>query len=106
MSPVSGIQHNYVKETPDIGPLIEKERDSGVSIVFVDEKGSDTLDSFIHPENVLYVFGKASISSLVGYMKPGDKSVRIITPNNLATLWPHQAATLILYDRMKKWQSQ
>jgi tRNA(Leu) C34 or U34 (ribose-2'-O)-methylase TrmL len=101
MSPVSGIAESYVTEVHNIMDTIAAERDAGCTIVYVDEKGEEDLAAFQHPENVLYVFGKAS-TSLIGYKTPLDRSVRITTPNNLATLWPHQAAVLVLHDRVNK----
>lgn len=103
MSPITGIQSNYVKEVANLGELIKTQRNLGFEIVFVDEKGDTKLQQFQHPENVLYVFGKATRSSM-NYFQEGDKSLVIETPQNTGMLWPHQCIVTILYDRMKKWQ--
>ena len=102
MAPVSGIQNNFITEVHDVGELLTQLRTENKTIVFVDENGTETLDTFVHPEHAVYVFGKASLSPLVAYGRPEDKSLKIMTPMNLATLWPHQAAVLILDDRWKK----
>ena len=102
MAPVSGIRNSAVTEVHDMGELLNQLRAENKTIVFVDENGTETLEEFIHPENAVYVFGKASLSPLIAYNQPGDISLKIMTPNNLATLWPHQAAVLILDDRWKK----
>ncbi len=105
MSPVSGIQSTAVREVPDIGVFLQEQRTSGIQVVHFDEKGEIDLEGFIHPEHALYVFGKAGVSSLRGYGKDGDQSVRIRTQNHLGTLWPHQALSIVLYDRLRKsWQ--
>ncbi len=102
MSPVSGIRTSYVQEVPDMQAKLQELRDAGHQIVFVDERGVEDLSTFAHPEQAAYVFGKASFSPMVAYKQPGDRSVIIRTKHNLATLWPHQAATLVLHDRYSK----
>lgn len=105
MCPISGIQSGSVKEVPQLDELIVKHRNLGIPIVFVDERGEQLLQEFKHPEDVLYIFGKASLNPLVAYGQPGDKSVRIETIQNKGLLWPHQAAGILLYDRLvKSWR--
>lgn len=104
MTPVSGISTDHLTERADMRSVIEEERGNGQVIVFVDERGIVDLDEFIHPENATYVLGKASFSPFAAYSSASDMSVRIRTPNQLATLWPHQAITLVLNDRFKKEQ--
>lgn len=106
MSPRSGIQGASVMECDSMVDAINDARQAGAVVVFVDEIGTTTLREFTHPENVLYVFGKANFSPLVAYAQPGDQSVRIETTANIGGFWPHQAASIVLYDRMvKAWQS-
>jgi tRNA(Leu) C34 or U34 (ribose-2'-O)-methylase TrmL len=106
MAPVSGIRSGYVQEIEELTEIMDQHR-ATAEIVFVDEKGVTPLAEFQHPENVLYVFGKTSLSPLIAYGKPGDKSIRIETNADKGMLWAHQAATIVLYDRMKKtWQSR
>ena len=101
MTPVSGIDHNGVLERHTTEEVLAETAD--LVHVFVDERGSLELPTFSHPKNVLYLFGKASLS-LHPMARPGDITLRIPTPNNLATLWPHQCAALVLYDRFMKEQ--
>lgn len=103
MSPVSGISNNYVTEVADFGLYINDHRNNGYTIVFLDEKASTTLENFVHPAtNVLYVFGKAAFSPMTAYGQLTDTSLKIVTPNNMGNLWPHQAAVLVLNDRFIK----
>lgn len=102
MTPVSGIVGPFVVERCDLCEVIDEHRAENVSVVFVDERGLTPLRRFDHPPNVLYVFGKTSLNPLTAYGKPGDASVVIETQHRLGALWAHQAATLVLYDRMVK----
>lgn len=102
MEPVSGIRNTFISETNNLGITLDELRAQGNTIVFVDENGTENLETFVHPENVVYVFGKASISPMLAYMKEGDRSVVIQTPNQIAGLWPHQCAVLIMADRVRK----
>jgi hypothetical protein len=105
MSPVSGIglSNPNVKEVAELGDYLQQQRANGYTIVFSDERAEQTLDSFTHPaDNVIYVFGKASLSPMVAYGQPQDLSLKIMTKNNLGLLWPHQAAVLIMADRLRK----
>lgn len=96
MTPISGIKDRFVKEYPDIDSIINT---YDLPLIIVDERGEIDLENFTHPENALYLFGKASYSPL----HHGAISLRINTPENKGMLWPHQAASIILYHR---WQSQ
>lgn len=103
MSPVSGISNIYVTEVADLGLYINDHRNNGYTVVFLDEKASTTLENFVHPsDNVLYVFGKAAFSAMTAYGQPADTALKIVTPNNMGNLWPHQAAVLVLNDRFIK----
>jgi hypothetical protein len=105
MSPVSGIVQPLVTEVPDLQPLIAEHRAAGFVIVYVDEKGSTPLSQLTHPTDALYVCGRTSLSSLVAYGQSGDLSTRIETPLGHGMLWAHQAATIVLYDRLvKSWR--
>lgn len=100
MSPVSGIADTAVKEYPEVKDVIAANPD--LTVVFCDENGTQTLSEFQHPENALYVFGKAGQSPFVSLFKEGDLSLKIETHANLGLLWPHQAVTIILHDRLMK----
>ena len=98
MTPVSGIVTNKVREFHSVEDIIEY---YNLPVVVCDEKGEVSLEDFIHPKDALYLFNRTS-----GGVLPGkhDYSLRIETKNNKGMLWGHQAASIILYDRFKKWQ--
>jgi len=102
MTPVSGIKSSKVIEMTTLEDIIEANKDK--TIVYVDERSETELSDFKHPENALYVFGKANYSPFMADMKEGDMSVKIKTIENKGLLWPHQAASIVLYDRIKTWQ--
>lgn len=101
MSPISGISNRHVSECAELLEILEKARNDGLSIVFVDERGDVPLAEFEHPANAIYVFGKAS-SSPLSLRLDGEASVVIETQAKLGGLWPHQAASIVLYDRFMK----
>ena len=96
MAPVSGIE-GRVTELRDVYEAIGLNPD--LAPVYVDERGSVPLSVFEHPENTLYILGKAGFSP----MRDG-LSVRVETASNSGLLWPHQAICNVLYDRMIKWR--
>lgn len=97
MCPVTGIQKK-VSELSTMADIFNA--NEGMEIVHMDEKGEESLVEFEHPEDALYVFGKASYSPMrsIG----GGRSVQIPTPTNGGRLWPHQALAILLHDRMVK----
>lgn len=99
MAPISGIRHAMVQERNSIEEIIKECGD--YSLVFVDERGKIPLKEFEHPKKALYIFGKASESTMP-MAKHGDHTLRIETRINRGMLWPHQAAALVLYDRLMK----
>ena len=101
MAPVSGIQNQQVIERHSIEEVLADNDD--LIHVYVDERGTYSLPEFAHPKNALYIFGRAN-RSLLSLARPGDITLRIPTPHNLATLWQHQCAALVLYDRFMKEQ--
>ena len=58
------------------------------------------LENFEHPKDALYLFNRTSGGELP--VNP-DHTLRIKTKLNKGMLWGHQAASIILYDRFKKW---
>ena len=103
MTPVSGIRPDIIiQERHSMEEILAENED--LTVVHIDERGKEPLHSFVHPENALYVFGKVSLSAMVAYGRPGDRSVKISTPLNLGVLWPHQCLSLVLYDRFLKAQ--
>ena len=100
MTPVSGIDRKkFFKEAKDIPTVIAENPD--LVPVFLDEEGTTLLSDFEHPENVLYVLGKASYSPWRSCGSNGI-SVKIPTIQQGGLLWPHQAICIALYDRMMK----
>lgn len=102
MCPVSGIlPDNQVPLTEynDLSEVIAANPD--LTRVFVDENGETPICDFVHPQNALYIFGKAGQASMATYKQDGDLSVSIPTCQNLGLLWPHQAAVLLMYHRFK-----
>ena len=97
MTPVSGIDRRVV-ELPDIQRAIDDNQ--FLTPVYVDENGDIGLSKFEHPENALYIFGKANYAPLKVANKK-SVSVRIETKES-GLLWPHQAACIVLYDRFIK----
>ena len=79
----------------------------GLTPVLIDENGTTAVNDFVHPANVLYIFGRVGCSPLDMF---GNQyaSVRVPSwatdPNaSLSLLHPHQAAAIVLYDhRMKQ----
>lgn len=96
MTPVSGI-NKKVTEYATVEEAIKNNPD--LEVVFVDEQGEDDLKDFNHPENVLYVFGRASYSP---WKVIGGRSLKIDTPTENGRLWGHQAMGIVLHDRYSK----
>lgn len=99
MTPVSGINKPRVIEVHQLSDAIKN--NPKLTPVYIDEKGEIPLTEFEHPKDALYILGKANYSPWVSQGKQGI-SVRIETPASKGLLWPHQAVSIVLYDRMKK----
>ena len=97
MTPVSGIDKKVV-EYKDIPTAIEANKE--LEVIYIDEKGEEDLESFVHPEDCLYVLGKAGYSPMraIG----NARSIKIETIAKGGMLWPHQCITIVLRDRMLK----
>lgn len=101
MLPISGIHHRSVTEKKNLETVIKENPD--LTVVFCDEAGETNLKDFVHPENVLYVFGKTNYSPFLGMKRPQDLSLKVETNRPTGgLLWGHQAAAIILYDRFMK----
>ena len=72
------------------------------SIVILDEAGESSLDSFIHPEKCVYVFGKTGMNDLIQTI-PHDFSVRVNAPDS-KSMFGVSVCCAVLYDRLIKWQ--
>ena len=99
MTPVSGIKHKKLEELDSFDEIFDKYAD--LPAVFIDEKATTSLVDFEHPEDCMYVFGKAGYSPLA-FRREGDYSVYIPTPNMAGGMWASQAAAIILNDRYVK----
>ena len=102
MTPITGIASKKVQERACLEDIIDENKD--LIKVFVDERAETKLSEFKHPKDVLYIFGKANFSPFLSFMKEGDLSIKIETHLNRGLLWPHQAMSIILYNRLVKWQ--
>lgn len=102
MTPVSGINNKYVTERINMEDILYENRD--LAVVFLYEKADTVLKDFKHPENVLYIFGKVGPTMMPLYRPEQHEAVRIETPAITGLLWGHQCASILLYDRMIKWQ--
>jgi len=103
MVPISGIKSKKVKEKPTLKSVIEENKN--LKIIFVTEGGEYSLQEFKHPENALYIFGKTNYSPFNNMKIKDSISLKIETKLNGGMLWGHQAASIVLYDRMvKEWR--
>ena len=101
MSPVTGIDRNYVTEFSDLNTLLTENAD--LVHVYVDEQSPVALPDFVHPENALYIVGKTSHSPYITNFRTGtDLSVKIPSYCDTGGFWGHQAASIVLYDRYVK----
>lgn len=97
MTPVSGIRlNNKVKEFHSVDDMIQH---YGLPVIVCDENGKTPLKEFEHPKDALYLFNRISGGDFTG---KSDISLRIETKLKQALLWGHQAASIILYDKLMK----
>lgn len=103
MTPVSGIASKRVQERASLDEVLAETRN--LAAVFVDENGEAALTDFEHPDDALYVFGRAGFSPMTALKRERDRSVRIETVLGAGLLLPHQAAAIVLHDRLvKSWR--
>ncbi len=101
MSPITGIKNDFVNEVDNILDVINLYKN--YKTILIDEGGDINLKDFKHPSNdCIYLFGKAN-SNFPKELYT-DYKVSISTNLNAGLLWPHQAAGIILYDRLIKCQ--
>ena len=98
MTPVSGIAAR-VTEAATIEDVIAA--NPGLVPVYIDENGAEDLATFDHPEDALYILGKAGYSPWKAHGEKG-RSLRIETSVGGGMMWPHQCVTMALHDRMVK----
>lgn len=97
MAPRSGFQHKMLSEYDSLESLLSETAD--LTPVFVDENAECELADFEHPENALYVFGRANFHTFLLYGK-GHKSVRIDCPKP-GMFWPHQTLAVVMDHRYR-----
>lgn len=95
MAPVSGIVKNGVSEYATIKEIIEDK--PHLTPVFVDENAECELRDFVHPDDALYIFGKANHSPFSN-LALGWPAVRIDVPKT-GMFWPHQALAIVMRER-------
>jgi len=88
------VEHRLCEAILDFGGL-QGER------VFLDPFKGESLDEFEHPEDVVYVFGKAEDNNH-RHIQHTDGVVRICTPKP-CDLFAIQAAAIVLDDRRRKY---
>ena len=100
MCPITGIDHS-VQERKEIKEVLDENPD--YTVIFCDERADSTLKNFKHPKKALYVFGRANFSPFLSLKRKDDLSLKIETtlPEG-GMLWGHQAAAIILHDRLLK----
>jgi hypothetical protein len=104
MTPIkSDLVEEFLFQSESMDDIISL--NEGYTPIIVDENGSTPLSEFVHPERALYIFGRVGWSPKDVY--PEIPSIRIpswaIDPNlSLGMLHSHQAASIVLYDRMTK----
>ena len=98
MTPIRGMNVNKVREFSTINEMVEYYK---LPIIVCTEDGDSELERFIHPENAIYLFNRTSGGNMSCVP---DFKLKIDTRLNKGMLWGHQAASIILHDRFKKWQ--
>lgn len=101
MTPISGIaapwgNKPWITEYSSLDDVLAAK--PRLTPVYLNENAQHPLEYFTHPEDALYVFGRASQTPA-----PPDnaKVVKINTPKP-GCLWAHQACAIVLYDRLQK----
>lgn len=99
MTPHLGLNNIKVEEFHNVEELVQH---YGLPIIIGTEYGEHSLEDFEHPKDALYLFNRTSGGELP---VQADYTLRVETKLNKGMLWGHQAASIILYDRLKKsWQ--
>lgn len=68
----------------------------GYTPVYISKRGRETLGSFVHPDNAVYVFGPDYGSQR---LPEEGLTVKIDYPNDGMVLWAVVAMGIVLYDR-------
>jgi len=108
MVPVTGV-HNKCKVLQETNDLPTVLKEINFPIIIFDELAENTLEDLIHPNDCVYLFGKATRSGvdLARDSKLPYTAVRVKTPANKGSLWAFHIASIVLYDRqVKAWLQQ
>lgn len=96
MTPISGLNSNKVREFHSVEELVQY---YGLPVILCTEQGESSLNTFKHPKNALYLFNRTTGGQLP--VSP-TWTLSVETHLNKGLLWGHQAASIILYDRLIK----
>jgi len=72
--------------------------------IMIDERGNTPLKDFVHPENVLYIFGRTGFNPMDELNWQGQSVFVESVQSELGNAWlhPNQACSIVLYDRLMK----
>ena len=99
---------NFVKYD-DVETALDNHSD--LTFVFLEPKNiadsanvpSESLSSFDHPKDALYIFGNSGRNNIGLYdQSRGDKVVYVPTIKQDQQIWSIEVASIVLYDRAKK----
>ena len=62
---------------------------------------SESLTTFDHPKDALYIFGNSAVSN-IGFVDVNNDKVVYVPTINQHQIWSIQVASIVLYDRSKK----
>jgi hypothetical protein len=97
MTPVTGLRHKMLMEHDSFEDMVAA---TDLTPVFVDENAECELADFEHPENALYLFGKATYSPFSN-LSDGKQALHIKAPKP-GMLWPHQCLAIVMNDRVRR----
>lgn len=96
-----------LNERTTMDQMITQAVAAGLTLVFLDLAAPTVFDhDTVHPEDAAYIFGKANSSAYATYFDGprGDLAWKIPGPDPTpAGFWPHQALSIVLYERFKQW---
>jgi hypothetical protein len=95
----ANITRAYGVELELLEPKAPLEFIEGTVVVVMDERGTQTIEKFDHPDECVYVFGRTHMNELMD--TPHDHSVRIEYEGQCC-LFGIQAASIMLEDRRQK----
>ena len=98
-TPISGIKRQDIREFDNVHEMVHHYH---LPVVVCTEEGEYFLEDFEHPKNALYLFNRTTGGN---FSIVPDYTLKVNTALDRGMLWGHQAASIILYDRLvKSWQ--